>query len=409
MSSPNPNKRKKAMIRLSKTFMEEVDLDIIEELIRASGEVHQDNESCADDCSVAILEFVSQYDLSELYDVIEEIFPNMSVWGRSFSFSILTQTPTEQTLKTFLRLLKNYSGKIPIYDFNVDSASVSKEAVNTLFPDVIRYTEEPSYSYSIYHYMLQCLRDNLLGSSDFAFHQDALLKQTVHLKNIAEEYQDLFDDFNAWDDPIYMDVRHTFGLYLDILGYFPPDQEIIRILNECLQLKDTKMQYFAALSLLRMEQEVLPAVFEAIASNGELRCFLYDHLNFLNALELFPDNYLSQEQFAESNMIQWLTYPTELGRMPDEIELMKIISDIDETKGEIEYYIYRFKSSHPNWKEFGWMAGVSGFYIKSDKPATEAYKYTFSHFTPWDSMTPEEHLESVIDTMTTYWDNNESD
>jgi hypothetical protein len=406
MSSSNANKRKKAMIRLSKMFIEEVDSEVIEELIRASADVHHDNENYSDDCSVAIMNFVSQYDLSEFYDVIEEVFPKMSVWARSYSLTILSQVPTKESLTTLLKLLHSYTGNIPIFDFNLDENSISKEAVDVLFPDLLSYTDEPSYSYSIYHFTLQCLRENLLSSSDVMHHRDTLVEKIIQLKTVIEEYQDLFDDQTIWDDPIYMDLRHTVGLYLDFAGYFNSDDEITEILTGCLGLTDKKLQYFSALSLLRFGHDIPNEVFASIGSSPELRCFLFEHLNLLGAIHLFPEEFKSQEYLAESNLVQWLTYPTELGRTPDDIELMEMISATDEQGEEIEYYIFRFRSSHPEWIERGWMAGVSGYYIKKDTPTIDAYKCTFSHFEPWDSKTPEEHLDNVIQTMNEYWSSN---
>jgi hypothetical protein len=35
---------------------------------------------------------------------------------------------------------------------------------------------------------------------------------------------------------------------------------------------------------------------------------------------------IMQEAFAESDMVNWLTYPTELGHVPDKIELMQVLT-----------------------------------------------------------------------------------
>lgn len=48
-------------------------------------------------------------------------------------------------------------------------------------------------------------------------------------------------------------------------------------------------------------------------------------LKRLGNTSLFPETYRTQKAFAEADMVNWL-YPTELNRVPDEIELMKVVA-----------------------------------------------------------------------------------
>ena len=36
---------------------------------------------------------------------------------------------------------------------------------------------------------------------------------------------------------------------------------------------------------------------------------------------------------------------------------------------------------------------------KNEKPTTSAGRYTFSHFEKWDSKTPEEHFNVIVDNI----------
>jgi hypothetical protein len=116
----------------------------------------------------------------------------------------------------------------------------------------------------------------------------------------------------------------------------------------------------------------------------------------LGKLPLFPEEFRTQAALAESNMVNWLMFPTELGRAPDEIELMHVAT-MDTEDGLVDYYVFRFRTLELHWgAKDGWMAGVSGPFLQKDAPSTVAYGDTFSRFDPWDSKKPEEHLEAIL-------------
>ena len=71
-------------------------------------------------------------------------------------------------------------------------------------------------------------------------------------------------------------------------------------------------------------------------------------------------------------MIDWLVYPTELGKAPDTIELVDVIE-----KNDIEFYIYKFSSDV--FKDRGDMIGISGGFVKDTFTLKEA-GFVFSNF-----------------------------
>jgi hypothetical protein len=96
-------------------------------------------------------------------------------------------------------------------------------------------------------------------------------------------------------------------------------------------------------------------------------------------------------------MVNWLVYPTELNRVPDEIELMKVVPvDTGLPGGIYDYYLFRFRTKEPHWAaKNGWIAGVSGPFLRGDEPTTDALGDTFSSFAKWDSKTPDEHVGDI--------------
>ena len=68
----------------------------------------------------------------------------------------------------------------------------------------------------------------------------------------------------------------------------------------------------------------------------------YSLLKRHEVTSLFPAELSSAEYLAKSDLVHWLTYPTELGKQPDEIEYL------GKVKKKEEYYVFRYKSDSEN-------------------------------------------------------------
>jgi hypothetical protein len=220
--------------------------------------------------------------------------------------------------------------------------------------------------------------------------------------SLSEKYREIIKNLekkntDIWDDGDYQNARFKAGIIADLLGYFN-DEGVKDELENYLSLRDNKLVMFASISLIKMGNEIKPELIERIAADSECRQWVFNNLNSLKKPELFPDKYKTQKALAESDMVNWLIFPTELARKPDSIELMKIIEvDSKSNDGIVEFYLFRFKSNHEPWLNEGWLTGVSGYYRKNDEPTTSSYGYTFSSFEKWDSKTPDEHLRDIQD------------
>ena len=198
-----------------------------------------------------------------------------------------------------------------------------------------------------------------------------------------------------WTDD-YQKHRSRASLLLDLAGYLPP-ADVARDLTDALAFRDPRLVYFALTSLLENEAALPPAAVAAVAATPELRNHLYEKLKEADQEQMIPPRSRTQAAFAEAEMVRWLVYPTELGRVPDRIELKKVVSvDAGGANGALDYYLFRFRTLPPHWAaKNGWMAGVAGPFLRKDAPTTEAEGDTFSEFERWDSRTPAEHVGDV--------------
>ncbi|MDI3320333.1 hypothetical protein [Pinibacter soli] len=130
----------------------------------------------------------------------------------------------------------------------------------------------------------------------------------------------------------------------------------------------TKLEHAEIIS----PDDVLP-----FAKNVMTREATFQLLYDFQKLELFPREYLTIVKSAESNLANWLEFPTELAACPDELEHIKRVSiDFDGQRNFVHYEVFKYKVNAPHWaaKE-GWMLGVVGPYFDHSKP------YDFPHAT----------------------------
>ena len=202
-----------------------------------------------------------------------------------------------------------------------------------------------------------------------------------------------------WNDEDYMDNRANSGLILDLLGYGRTlDSE--NELNESISFySDTRIKYFAIISAARRNLPIKASDIEELASEDETRGLMYNYLKSSGKIHLFPDKYNNQGDLSKADMVNWLIYPTELARVPTKIELIKVITLEFDDVGLADFYLWKFMADDEDWKENGWMVGLSGAFLKSESPTMDSHGYTFSAFTKFEEKTPDEHFEQIMGIM----------
>lgn len=200
----------------------------------------------------------------------------------------------------------------------------------------------------------------------------------------------------VWEDSEYMDHRVNSGLILDILGYCENKESAEELNKSAEYYIDNRPKFFAVASLLKRNLPVNKEILLPIAKDDETRGLLFSYLHSTNNLELYPEEYLSQEYLSKADMVNWLTYPMELGRVPTKIELIEVFSVEYDDVGMTNFYLWKFMCDDETWHEDGWMAGLSGPFVQSESPTMHAYGYTFSAFTKLEEKTPQQHFEQII-------------
>lgn len=314
---------------------------------------------------------------------IQNVFSALNSDAKTSALMFLQKYDKKESIVTYIELIsKHYIELSSLPIFELEKNPKYEEII---FPQLLYCTDNEKITYDIYLLALKYLDTGLITVNKEDKFINQVLSECKNNRKKIESIQGPKDKRDwIWDMEDYLELRYKQEIILDLLGFID-NQTSIEEQKRGLNFNDNRLKYFSILSLLKHDIEVSMIETELVASDLETRNLLYDGLKKINRLDLFPQQYKNQAAFAESNMVNWLIYPTELGRVLDEIELMKVVSEDTKTAdGVIEFYLFRFRSNHPDWVESGWMVGLAGPFITKGGPNTDAYGYTFSSFEKWE-------------------------
>ncbi len=143
-------------------------------------------------------------------------------------------------------------------------------------------------------------------------------------------------------------------------------------------------------------EDVLP-----FAKNLRTRETAFQLLTDHNKTDLFPKEYLSLVKSAESNLANWLEFPTELDAIPDEMEHIKRVTfDFDGENNNVHYEVFKYKVNEPHWAaKDGWILGVVGPFFDDSKPYDHPSS-TFSRVSSTlDKVSPDEEAKWVHENL----------
>ncbi|MCW3071131.1 MAG: hypothetical protein JWO44_1021 [Bacteroidetes bacterium] len=323
---------------------------------------------------------------------VKEYYGDYSRSAKTAALKFLSNYPDEKAIQLYVDLLLKYPSEVEYFSAGILEKDHTYKDV--IFPRLLELLKVETLDSDVMALLLNYIDAGQLDPANFKKYVPQFMALSKKNRAIVEKQE--AQDIDLWEDDAYQSAYFKAGLVADLLGYFK-EGNVTAELKAYLTVKNIKLKMFAVNSLIRQDQKLDDEVINSIAADAESRNWFYDNLVSQGKEELFPSNYKTQEAFAESNMVNWLIYPTELGRAPDAIELMKVVEteSNDPAEGVVEFYLYRFKSDHPDWQKDGWMAGVAGYFLKKDKPSTNVYGYTFSTFEKWDDKTPDEHVAEI--------------
>lgn len=216
------------------------------------------------------------------------------------------------------------------------------------------------------------------------FHKDEFTKLTAEAKSALAEFSadDLQRLIAGADDE---EKAKSLEFAADACKHYA-DGNVLVILEKTMTLNLDNVRYYAAETLLQNGREIPAAAINEIARNLEYAELLYGLLQRYGKTALFPAEYSSPEYLAKSDLVHWLTYPTELGKQPDKIEFLGQAKVHKEN-----YYIFKYKSESETLDDETrgeWLIGWSG-----DEGGTFS---NFDKLSDYEKKTPKKTLKHIV-------------
>jgi len=330
---------------------------------------------------------------------IVEDFPRFSANARWHIVRMIAARGDELAAHTYLRIVDRYATGGTVPPAPLKGFEKSAACANLLLPRLMEHATADPFGYQIHLLALQAAKTGGVLRQVLAPFAGPVVEIYRPMRSRMSNHEARADAEWIWDKDYHSDRAHA-TLLLDLMGFLP-GEAIIEALEDSLSSRDPRVLHFAVLSLLRLGQDIPASVIESVAASPEMHNRFHEGLVSLNRGGLFPRRLLTQEAFAESDMVGWLTYPTELGRTPNEIELM---ATFENQGGDQQFFLFRFRTHSPHWAaKKGWMAGLSGPFETAVMPTSRAGGSTFSTFTKWEEKTPQEHFIAISGLIAEHW------
>jgi len=276
-----------------------------------------------------------------------------------------------------------------------------KDAKSILFPRLLQIAPDSNFAGDIYQLCLHYVETGAMDSEDLSPQAPAMVRSFQAWKQKIVDAEMKLGAKWMWEES-QIAVREPMGVLLDLMGTVPTDS-VRAALKEAIALNDPKLKFFAAISMFRLDMDVPQNELNAIAAADETRLWLFKHLKEQKQLNRMPAEFKTQEALARSSMVEWLIYPTELGRPPDAIEKMGVVTINTPDNGKVDYFVFRFRSDAKAFKDNSWMAGTAGGYVQKDEPTADDTGDTFSTFEKADAKSPAEHVERIRKLIEESW------
>ena len=329
---------------------------------------------------------------------IRQRFDTWTHPGKSAGLDFLATIETRDAAVLFVELVKQCAEMEEPPELRTGDYDEFPRYADVLFPALFECTANPRLRWKIWA-LCKSLRE-----AGYASEMGAE-KLTETLIFDFKEQLETIRDFQKPEGPgwihetAYMAERDRAILLLDVMEYQPLDN-VRGALYETIDSPDPHLRCYAVLPLLGHREKVRQAVIDNIADHPATRGVLYKELRKRTRLDLYPDRHENQMSLAESDLSHWLSYPSELGRVPDEIQLMDTFTVDNNGVGPVEYFLFRFRVSEPHWAaKDGWMAGISGPFERAGGPTADGGGNTFSRFETWENKTPIEHFQSALNVL----------
>jgi hypothetical protein len=346
------------------------------------------------DPQTAVVAALAEDSRMDLLPVVEEIAPRLRPAARARAIALVGMIDDPTAARTFLRLVRRHHQDSPSLAFA--HLQERPQQPRVLFPALLELADHPAMFGDVVSTALAYCEQGLIAPEVLAVHADSLLATYQASRDVLVEAQRPSGSAWMWGDS-YAAPREDASLLLDLFGCMPLDVVSDALADALRSYRDPRLLYVATRSWIEHGQVPAARVLDRIAASPQTRMWLFELLKDAGQLELFPARWRSQQALAESALAVSLAGPDSLGRAPDDLELVDVVSiDVGAPDGDVDFYVFRFRVHPPDERAArGWIAGVAGPYVRADAPTTDDHGGTGSRLEPADARTAAEHVGDV--------------
>jgi hypothetical protein len=303
--------------------------------------------------------------------VVREMYPRLKTkHGRTGALRLLANIGTREAEETIVDLCVAHQGEKIEPGIWFAWAGDPPNHVDVLFPRVLDLLGDETHTWGVLSLILGARRDGTLNADDLV----PLVAQARELRRKLRRRQRPEPGPWSWKDDYVSDSGDA-EILVDLLGRCGGPAAVKELRASLKAYTDPLLHAWTVASLVRLDEEVDPREVGRAAERPESRSAIVRALQEKGRLTELPEHLRSPDALAEAEMVDWLTHPNELAHPPEAIELEGVFTAGDH--GEV--HLFRFRD------EGEWHAGIAGGPL------------TFSDFEPWDSRSPQEHVQAIVD------------
>lgn len=230
---------------------------------------------------------------------------------------------------------------------------------------------EEAYVSRIISFASECKDEYQRGRiyAGLAHYEDKIANLTDGAKRAISDY--IVSELKRYlsIDALSDDHIESLEFAADACKHYTTD-ETAGLLIKVMGLGINNINFYALETLLALGADVTQDVIYALANDLEYANLTYFSLEKHGKRDLFPKELCDPVYLAKSDMVRWLTYPTELGKKPDEIEYLGKIKYFFKKE---EYFVFKYRSDSENLGEelknkwlIGWSSEDGGTFSNFD-------------------------------------------
>jgi len=314
-------------------------------------------------------------------DFIKDLYPSMKANPvlKVAALEVVADINTRESTELFLDLIlsetprTNYTYYLfsPFYD--------SLNNLTALFPRILDLLEYEEYKSGIYGLLAAGIDSTVIQPHQYIEYEQNIIEDCKSFVSMRDSLSDDSEGYNyTWQ---IIDILKTFPAFKDNSGAM----ELLKRLSTDI---DLEIALQAVVSLLKLGEDADSDTYLRIAGDVQWRNYFYDELSKMSKTNLFPEEYMSQQYFAESDLYNWI-YDEDY----DVVDTLILIDTLKNEEGV--FYLFRFNF---DYEPESYFVGVSGPQPLDENLVVSSGRRTKTFYSILQDKSIEEHWEELLKT-----------